>query len=345
MRLLILFFYRWLSTAKRQDCSKGFTLLELLMSMVVSSIVIVGLLGVVVELTTMEKRESSLDQVQRDMQRAMDYITDDLQEAVYVYADPQQVVDNGLDQDSAFPDETGDVPVLAFWRIDPIEEDLPACNTGDSVFDNRCDVLRIRQSAYTLVVYSQRINDESNSNWTGASRLIRYELSKYDDLATLSIRDGYRDPTVSSDEFASFETWESDGTPEGTSAVLTDFVQDPTLPFDRDPLANSSASSCLNLGAEDADGDPATADTPLYTILPTNANNTRNTSFFACVRNPDPDNNPDTTTRANQDIYVFLRGSTDGASGGVSSFSEESSLPILETQVLVKGVIDKALQN
>ena len=95
MRPFVLFFYRWLSVAKssranslRQPSkswnSKGFTLLELLISLFIASLIISGLLYLVVELTKADKRESNLDQVQRDISRAMEYIVNDLQEAVYV---------------------------------------------------------------------------------------------------------------------------------------------------------------------------------------------------------------------------------------------------------------------
>ena len=77
-------------------------------------------------------------------------------------------------------------------------------------------------------------------------------------------------------------------------------------------------------------------------MSPPSANTTTNTSFFACVRNPAPDDDEETINRTNQDVYVFLRGSTEGS--GIRSFSDESSLPILETQVIVRGVVDKSIQ-
>ncbi|MEL7377461.1 MAG: prepilin-type N-terminal cleavage/methylation domain-containing protein [Bacteroidota bacterium] len=82
---------RWLALARQRSQSKGFTLLELLISLIVASVVVSGLLYMVVELTKIDKREATVDQVQRDMNRAMDYLVSDLQEAVYVYKDPAQV--------------------------------------------------------------------------------------------------------------------------------------------------------------------------------------------------------------------------------------------------------------
>lgn len=343
------FLYRWLFVAKARQHSKGFTLLELLISLVVASIVVSTLLYMVVELAKIDKREATLDQIQRDMKRAMEYITDDLQEAVYVYPNPERIATE-LASDPSFPGSAGEVPVLAFWRIDPIEDNFPPnCETVFNPTTERkgqCQALKIRQASYTLVVYSQKVNN-ANRNWPGQSRIIRYELSQYKDVSTLEARRGYRDPTNSTDLAAAFERWKvnTNGTPEGFSAVLVDYVQTPNSPiaFSRAPLSDADGAGvpapCFRYGTG---GSPPR---PLYTVLPSTATTTSNNSFFACVRNPDPDNDPNTTTRTNQDIFVFLRGSVQGTSGGVNFFSQASSLPILETRVLVKGVINKDLAD
>ena len=90
----------------------------------------------------------------------------------YLIGDPSFPIDSDPDPDT--------VPVLAFWRIDPIEDgDLPSCDSSMTTdVLQECELLRIRQAAYTLVVYAQRINDETDSTWSGQSRIIRYELTK-----------------------------------------------------------------------------------------------------------------------------------------------------------------------
>ena len=342
------FLYRWLLTAKARQRLKGFTLIELLVSLVIASIVVSSLLYLVVELAQMDKREATLDQVQRDMKRAMEYITDDLQEAAYVYPNPQRIAAE-LSLDPAFPGGAGEVPVLAFWRIDPIESGLPAnCATIPNptvIRVGQCQALRIRQASYTLVVYAQRTDpaNNRNRNWPGQSRIIRYELSQYRNALTLDERPGYRDPTNPTDLQAPFEVWRPNGRPEGFAAVLVDYVQtpNPSVAFDRAPLSDLRGgvpTPCFGYGV-DGNVPPQ----PLYTVVPSTATTTSNNSFFACLRNPDPDNSAITANRANQDVYVFLRGNVQGSSGGVTFFSRASSLPILETQVMVRGVVDKNL--
>lgn len=346
MRSRLSFFYKWLIVLSQQRPSfKGFTLIELLISLVMASLVIAGLLFVVVDLATIDRREANLDQVQRDMNRAMNYITNDLQEAVYVYTNPQAVRAQ-LTADPSFPDAVDEVPVLAFWRIDPIEQGLPPCTPGpgtnsaaDAIFE-QCQLLGIRQAAYTLVVYVQKAND-GNSNWPGQSRIIRYELSKYDSPIpnNLATRAGYRDPTDLDDAQARFEDWESDGDPRGVSSVLVDYIQAPVfappVPLNRAPLSDPGGE-CSSYG-QDSSG------TPLYEIVPPTASTTVQNTFFACVRRSNIEG--DVENRGNQDVYVFLRGNVQGVSGGVRGYSDRTSLPILETQVLVKGVIQKGYRE
>ncbi len=335
MRPSVLLLYKCLFSIKQRQRTKGFTLIELLISLIIASMVVAGLLYGVVELTSIDRRESIVDQVQRDMNRAMEYMTDDLKEAVYVYADPQPIATQ-LAADSVFPDDAGEVPILAFWRIDPIEENLPDCTSVASALVADCQLLEIRQAAYTLVVYAQKAND-GNSNWPGQSRIVRYELSRYSDLATLTDKSGYRDPTDPEDEFAAFGSWQSQGIPDGVSAVLADYVQAPTFPvpvtLDRAPLSDVDGP-CSGYG-NDANGNQ------LYSVVPTNATVDLNNTFFACVRNPVLD----TGSSGNQDVYLFLRGNVQGVQGGVRSFSDETSLPIIERQVLVRGIVNKGFRQ
>ena len=336
MRLLALLLYRWLFILQRTQKVKGFTLLELLISLVIASLVMAGLLYGVVELTSIDRRETIVDQVQRDMSRAMEYITDDLKEAVYVYTNPQQIAVQ-LTSDPSFPDNTGEIPVLAFWRVDPIEEGLPAdCSIGTTDFQEQCQLLMIRQAAYTLVVYSQKVND-GNTNWPGQSRLVRYELSMYSDLNNLTIRPGYRDPTDPDDPLAGFDNWNANGIPDGSSAVLVDYVQAPSFTppatLNRAPLSDTDGP-CRGYGLDSNNN-------PLYSVVPNTSTVTVNNTFFACVRNP----TLDTGVIGSQDVYLFLRGNVQSTSGGIRSFSDETSLPILETQVLVKGVVNKGFRQ
>lgn len=293
----------------------GFTLLELLVAMIVSSIVVSGLLYLVVELLKTDRRETVLDQTQRDMQRALDYISDDVREAVYIYSTPTTVTSQLTD----LPGSAG-IPVLAFWRPDPVDTSvLPACSTfgaASTAGYRECEVLRIRQSAYSLVVYLQKPQD-TNANWSGKSRIIRYELDKYTNIPTLASTTGYRDPATGTN----FSAWTRLGaSTNGISTVLVDFVDYDASTPPTDP------ASCTSLGAS-------------YIMVPSTASSL-NKSFFGCIRNP-----ADGTGNSNQDAYLFLKGNISGAGSGFSPVGRDSALPILQTRVLMRGIIDKNPAN
>jgi prepilin-type N-terminal cleavage/methylation domain-containing protein len=299
-------------TPDKKNC-QGFTLIELLVAVIIGSVILTTLLYIVVELLQINRREDVLTQTQQDMRRAIDYITRDVGEAVFVYASPAAVVG----QLSDLP--AGATPVLAFWRLDPVNTGaIPACNTFVPIArQNECTTLKIRQSIYTLVVYLQSNNPAVNNTiWGGRSRILRYELPKYTaaGLNALTQRAGYVDPSINN----SFETWTSSGPTAGTTAVLTDFVD--TL-----DLAGGAVPTC--------------PDGP-YTATPA-----RSDSFFACVLTGEVQAVDRAgvlrTVNANQSLVVGLRGNADTQNSGFATFNNAGVLPTLEAEVLIRGVIQK----
>lgn len=297
---------------------QGFTLLELLVAMIMGAILISGLLYIAVELLGVNRREEALTQTQQDMKRAIDYITQDAREAVYVYSAPG-ITDpdtNTFTPFSTLLDDlpAGATPILAFWRIDPV--DIPAsldCSAVAAAKEAECNTLKIRQAVYTLVVYLQEDNT-GNDIWEGPSRIIRYELPKYSNLANLTQTPGYVDPTS---QDSSFEAWAPSGTVNApSSAVLADSV---------DFLATDQNPTC-----------PAN-----YDLTPAG-----NTSFYVCVLSNNPLDAADVLDqgRSNQSLLVYLRGNAtegQGRGGLMNTNSEEGRLPTLESQILIRGVLDK----
>ncbi|ASC70329.1 uncharacterized protein XM38_012670 [Halomicronema hongdechloris C2206] len=299
----------------------GFTLLEVLVSLIIASIVVSGLLYLVVELLQINRREEALTETQTNMQRAMTYITRDAQEAVFVYSTPTTVT-------SQLDDLPAGEPILAFWRLEPLDSDdyagIGDCSTAFSgTEEEECNTLKVRHSTYNLVVYLQQDNAASDI-WQGPSRIIRYELPKYADVSNLTTRDGYADPTTEhptqSGETNSFSNWTADNSvnTDGFSAVLVDYVDLATATPPSD-LANCPSSAYERIPSTPADGN----------------------SFFVCVRGTDPDAE-DAIDRLNQDLIVYLRGNaTTGRPGLINTYSEEGRLPTLQAQILIRGILNK----
>lgn len=378
-----------------QKLTSGFTLIELLVAAAIGAIITSSLLWLVVQLVSSENTESALSTTDQEMQRALDYITADLKQAVYVYDGKCNEFDanscpsyaNYLPSNIKYASDTStnpdtlNLPVLALWRTVPLADDeLPSetsCDTpptsittsegsvtlnaaDQEVYASACDVMRRQRKAYSLVVYVQRVDD--NNNWSGRSRIYRYELAKfqsgYEDV--LDRTPGFVDP---SEVLGLFPTWPLKSStvncqtdPAGcnidffdpdddvsvsiasTSAtgtlfpVLVDFVDCP------DPSNTGICPDYAETVPTIPDADSTTSGTQPCpaNYLPTPRDTTaseqnslaalQSQSFFACV----PDSNAATGENFSgdiQDVYVYLRGNAGNRKKSNGSvFAAESRL-------------------
>ncbi|MGK7877806.1 MAG: PilW family protein [Xenococcaceae cyanobacterium] len=311
-----------LSHFYRRSKVAGFTLTELLATTVIATTIISSLMWLMIDMGKTNQLETAYNETQQDMKRALDYIADDLREAVFVYTGTQ-LKDrpddlNGV-KDNLPNFGNGVEPIIAFWKVErlpnpPSESD---CEALSSAKQEECKDLNIERRTYTLVVYLQSTANP-NGIWTGKSRIERYELTKYSNVSTLTHNDGYVDP---SKENKSFKRWPYDanstnlqqGTPHNNTDVLVDFVDDPT----NDP-SGGNLPTCS--------GD--------YERTPIDDTNSK--SFFACVRVAEM-----AGQAFNQDIILFLRGNAQGKPG----VTNDSFLSFVQTQVTNRGVIEKQVAD
>ncbi|MBD3559999.1 prepilin-type N-terminal cleavage/methylation domain-containing protein, partial [Planktothrix sp. FACHB-1355] len=308
----------------------GFTILELLVAIVISTFVILALIDMITDLLQSERREYGRSETQREMQMAMDFIVNDLREAAYVYTNEQ--INNartiggvGITSLRAnLPFNTKYEPILVFWKPEQINDtslnSLNCDNFGSANADpvnpkrQECDQLKIRRRAYSLVVYLQVRNSDDNpdnsNRWKGISRIMRYQLYKYPQNkpdSNLTKSDGYTDPTENSVSFASWP-FDSSGVKissgninTSSTAVLVDFLDYPdrTSPG-ADPRDNLTVAPSQCPTETNSDG------TPIYKAIPpqNNPNGFTNPSFMACVRSASNLSGD----VSNQDIVLFLRG-------------------------------------
>ncbi|NEQ33636.1 MAG: prepilin-type N-terminal cleavage/methylation domain-containing protein, partial [Leptolyngbya sp. SIO4C5] len=243
----------------RRSSKAGFTLLELLISIIIVGIIISGLLYLVVEMLQLDRREFVLNQVSTDMNRAMDYIASDVEEAIYVYSTPTDIIS----QLSSDIDTSTETPILAFWRPEVLDQD--ELNTIEDCDLPKCRILKKRQAFLTLVVYLQESNEDSPI-WNGETRIVRYELPNYTSITSSldKVTPGYADPTLDetlAEESDIFKAWKADGNTEGTKQVLVDSV---------DVLA-----------PDDIDDDEAECPSSVYERSPTAPSDGK--SFYVCV--------------------------------------------------------------
>jgi prepilin-type N-terminal cleavage/methylation domain-containing protein len=367
------FLFSLLKVNSEKHKSAGFTLIELLVALIITSLIISSLLGLVVDILQADRDESAFNETQREMQIALNYISRELREAVYVYDANCLLTGQGTppsgtaasSQDfcprltNHLPKFDGMTPILAFWKPEEIKDNEMPANTINPTTGVRtctgivapstqqdCQDLLVKRRTHTLVVYLQSTSNPVN-RWSGKSRIVRYALSKYRNPKTLAISRGYVDPYVL-EEGRNFQNWPIDPnrgtslqaeTPDNQADVLVDFVDTPTtnLAEDKIPFLSCPRNAVA--------GTPPGSDDYIRTPPAINIPPTTNNSFYACVRRtivvPPPVGGTAVATggltNVNQDVILYLRGNAFGKNG---IRNDRNFRPILQTQVLVRGVID-----
>lgn len=194
--------------------SAGFTLIELLVSLLVASIFLLATAMIVIETMRLDREETGRTQVQAELTQAMEYIQQDLAEALYIYNDAEQPNGDGTPDliQRLYtpgwirrPDDA--IPVVAFWKLEPIPQGCYAGNPtlqdirrGNATLPDQpppefprdqdgrnadWDTLVSRRGIYTLVVYYLRRNYNNAGNptgrtpWEGNARIDRFELRPF----------------------------------------------------------------------------------------------------------------------------------------------------------------------
>jgi prepilin-type N-terminal cleavage/methylation domain-containing protein len=344
---------------RRVNPSKGFTLLELLVSLAIGSVIVYLMLFAVVELLRTNQREAARSDTQRDMQAALDYIARDLREAVYVYdgnclratriaACPSNVNHTGLL--NYLPLElTGtnpvNVPVLAFWRVDPLPDDLirtcsiraaalnptPPATVPPELLGIPCVSLRM----YTLVVYSLRLNQPTDETWKGRARITRYTLPQYLSDTTVAaagsstfFTQGWASPIAPKTDFPS---WPLDSgllpaawsRPAFRQETLVDFVDDRSL-------AGTNVSCPSN---------PTGVTNQVYIPTPNNPAVTRR-GFYTCINVTTEVSGTIKSNQTNQEVVVYINGNAAGKPGIPRDSNVQLTIP-METRVLTRGALKK----
>jgi prepilin-type N-terminal cleavage/methylation domain-containing protein len=183
---------------------KGFTLIELLMSMLIASVIISTLLAFTVNIMETDRKEQAKVESQSEVQTALNYIADDMQEAVYIYdADSLNTNSpNGIkDQlpqasDNSIFSSTNSTPVLVFWKrkyyaptddvfvnaARTITKKVGCLEYGTTTTNGTCNPsapIGSGRYAYSLVAYYLIYDNAAgaNSTWSQAARLGRWELN------------------------------------------------------------------------------------------------------------------------------------------------------------------------
>ena len=171
---------------------KGMTLVELLVGAIMAFLIITPMLGFVVDMLNTDRREQVKSNTEQDIQAAVDFIAQDLSQAIYIYdnkgingtAAPVGIKDQ-------LPKPPNGTPILVFWKRQQLPKSLPIdtslkpinCPPSGTAQCNDTYVL-------SLVAYYQFKETDPKSIWcqpsggTCPTRIARYE-----------IRDGVKNPS------------------------------------------------------------------------------------------------------------------------------------------------------
>jgi type II secretory pathway pseudopilin PulG len=180
----------------------GFTLLELLVAMLIATLIVGTLLTVLTNILETNRKEEAKVQSQEELQAAVDYIADDLQEAIFIYdADSLARLTNNFSTTecntatappatptcSQLPAGADKIPILVFWKRNfyKSEDLIPAANVAGGVAKEvRClpDAVNATGTAciggdrfvYSLVAYYLIKN--TNASYSNTSRIGRWEF-------------------------------------------------------------------------------------------------------------------------------------------------------------------------
>lgn len=161
----------------------GFTLIELLIAMVLAVLVITPLMAFMINILDSDRREQAKTTTEQEIQAALDYITRDLQQAVYIYDSDgvtrnQTATDTTLwgikDQIPPVKTATGCnnasncTPVLVFWKREFLADSVGVSSPTDTQKDDGF--------VYSLVAYYLITNPTSSSPWSPAARIGRFQI-------------------------------------------------------------------------------------------------------------------------------------------------------------------------
>lgn len=174
---------------KRSQLAKisGFTLIELLVGLILAALVVTPLMSFLVNTLNTSRREEAKANSEQEVQSALDYIAQDLKQAVYIYNA------TGLDNNNlnTYPGVSGIknqippaasapgcvhnppdnicAPVLVFWKRE-FREGAPSIGVGTNN-------IAIDTFVYSLVGYYLIKGDNLNKTWSDVARIGRFQIT------------------------------------------------------------------------------------------------------------------------------------------------------------------------
>ena len=164
---------------------KGMTLIELLIGTVMAFLIITPMLSFVVDMLNTDRREQVKSNTEQDIQAAVDFIAQDLSQAIYIYDNRAINGPPGPNERAVrlqLPPNPNGTPILVFWKRQQLRNSLPINPTVAATPRTCADNPNQCNDTYvsSLVAYYQvRDNDQTWCQPLGdrcPTRIVRYEI-------------------------------------------------------------------------------------------------------------------------------------------------------------------------
>ncbi len=171
---------------------KGMTLVELLVGAIMAFLILTPMLAFVVDMLNTDRREQVKSNTEQDLQAAVDFIAQDLSQAIYIYDQAGITAINPTTKLPPPPTDTTGTPILVFWKRQQIKNAVPINSTVSVKTPSACGSKPSECNdtyVLSLVAYYQIRDTTTTSTWcqpsggTCPTRIVRYE-----------IRDGVKNP-------------------------------------------------------------------------------------------------------------------------------------------------------
>jgi type II secretory pathway pseudopilin PulG len=192
----------------RKGLSFGFTLIELLVAALIASLLVAVMLSFLVGVLDSDRKETAKSNAQEELQAAMAYISDDMQEAIYIYgADALLAINGATTATQQLPHTQSDpknecnksgvntcTPILVFWKrynynptssakysAPPNASEKIGCMpyTGTPLTDCQNATTPFGRDTYTFSLVAYYLKDDTNlgsTTWSNTARILRWEL-------------------------------------------------------------------------------------------------------------------------------------------------------------------------
>ena len=164
---------------------KGMTLVELLVGSIMAFLIITPMIGFVVDMLNTDRREQVKTNTEQDIQAAVDFIAQDLSQAIYIYDNRALNGPPGPNEQLVspqLPQNANETPILVFWKRQQLKNSLPINPTvAANVKPIDCNSAQCNDTyVLSLVAYYQ--NTDTNATWCQPAgvncptRIVRYEI-------------------------------------------------------------------------------------------------------------------------------------------------------------------------